>query len=59
MSVYMPVLDTSINNINVYSDTLNVISGLLKTYDDYKVLIGGDLNLDFNRDVNTSVFKIF
>ena len=58
ISVYMPVLSDSSESINKYCDILNEISSILFEYDDFKVVIGGDFNLDFKRDCNTGYYKI-
>ena len=54
----MPVLDESIHNINEFSAVLNEILALINSYDDYQILIGGDFNLELDRDKDSLVFKI-
>ena len=57
INVYMPVLDQSMQNNNEFVDTLNEISSVLRSYPNSKVIIGGDLNVDFDRDARTRVYE--
>ena len=58
INVYMPTIDSSVNNLNEYSDVLGELSSLIQTFNDSKILIGGDFNIDFERDVRTRFYCV-
>ena len=47
MSVYMSVDDNSNVSFIEYEEILNEISGLLRIYNDFTIIIGADFNTDF------------
>ena len=49
ISVYMPVDDNSNVSFIEYGEIMNEMSGLLKIYNDFTIIIGGDFNTDFKR----------
>ena len=61
ITVYMPCDDNSDLNFTVYGEILYEISNLINLYVGYDIIIGGDINVDFNRDnsVNLSILKQF
>ena len=60
ISVYMPVNDNSAASILTFGDTLAEISSIINTYDEYNVIIGGDFNIDFNKDsINNNLLSNF
>ena len=60
VNVYMPNDDGSMNNFNLYGDILDEISSLLILYQDYECIIGGDMNVDIERNsLNTNLLKYF
>ena len=58
INVYMPTIDSSVDNLNEYSDVLGELSSLIQTFNDSKILIGGDFNIDFERDVRTRFYGV-
>ena len=50
ISTYMPVNDNTASSVLTFGDTLSEISSIIGTYDEHKVIIGGDLNVDFNKE---------
>ena len=48
ITIYMPNDNDQGNNQNVYGDVLAEISSIISNYE-YDIIIGGDLNVDFNR----------
>ena len=60
LSVYMPVNDNSPSSILEFGDTLNEISALYQLYSDHKIIIGGDFNVDFNKNsLNNDILDNF
>ena len=61
MSVYMPNDDNSNDSYEEYGEVLSEIASLLGKYDDYDIVIGGDLNVDYSRanSRNLRLFKQF
>ena len=46
INIYMPVDDGSLNSFNIFNDVLSEISRLIQQFSDFKVIIGGDFNID-------------
>ena len=59
LSVYMPVNDGSNANITEFEDVMNEITSILRSHDDFAILIGGDFNLDLKRDCTSSIYNVF
>ena len=60
ISIYMPVNDNSATSILTFGDTLSEVSSIINTYDEHKVIIGGDFNVDFNKDsINKDILTNF
>ena len=59
MSLYMPT-DDDINFV-AYGEVLHEISSIINTYDSLDVILGGDLNVDYNRlaSRNLNLLKCF
>ena len=49
LSVYMPVDNNTLSSVNEFNVVLVEISRLLKEYEGFKIIIGGDFNIDFTR----------
>ena len=60
-SIYMPNDDNSNDNFEIYGDILYELSSLITLYDECDIILGGDFNVDFNRDTskNLGIFKHF
>ena len=54
INVYMPTNDNTLESFNLFGEVLNSISGLIETYDEHKVIIGGDFNVDFSKNSDNS-----
>ena len=48
-SVYMPVDGNSNESYEIYGDVLSELAGILSTYDNYEMIIGGDFNVSMDR----------
>ena len=60
VSVYMPNDDNTHSSYEIYGDVLSELSGIIQTYEDYDIVIGGDFNVDFNRPSrNLALFSQF
>ena len=60
ISVYMPVNDNSAASILTFGDTLAEISSIINTYDEHNVIMGGDFNVDFNKEsINKDLLSNF
>ena len=62
LSVYMPVDNNNVLSVNEFTIVLEEISRLLKEYEGYKIIIGGDFNIDFKRapiSINTELLLNF
>ena len=61
INVYMPQNDNSQKSFDEFGDVLDEISSIIRTYDNYNCVIGGDLNIDFNKNnsLNSTLLKRF
>ena len=61
INVYMPNDDDTDDSYFMYGDILSEISSLFNSYEDCKIIIGGDFNVDYMRfnSRNLSIFKEF
>ena len=59
INVYMPVDDGSLNSFNIFNDVINEINRLTQQYNDFKTIIGGDLNIDLTSDKHSRNKDIF
>ena len=50
ISLYMPCDENTNNSASDYIDVLNEMSALFNTYDGFKIIVGGDFNVDFVRN---------
>ena len=56
ISIYMPCDDNSNESASEYLDLLNELTGLLNTYENFTIVVGGDFNVDLSRNtVNTNL----
>ena len=59
INVYMPVDDGSLNSFNIFNDVINEINRLTQQYNDFKTIIGSDLNIDLTSDKHSRNKDIF
>ena len=61
INVYMPQNNNSQQSYEEFGDVLDEISSLIRTYANYNCLIGGDINIDFNKNnsLNITLMKRF
>ena len=60
ITVYMPCDNGTDASASEFLDVLNEISSILNIYDGFKIIIGGDMNVDFNRlSFNSSLLDNF
>ena len=59
MSLYMPT-DEDLNFVT-YGDVLHEVSSIISSYDNFDIILGGDLNVDYSRieSRNLSLLKCF